>query len=188
MGGFGSTRWDDCERSMTVEECFCLNINLLAKDGFLKIGQRDSGIIVWMNQITGMELGSCEVQADITNIDDSWISFTYKTITRKQISQGIYLIATTPNYGGLRWWFLCPYCEKKAVKLYLAKEPYFKCRTCCDLTYYSCRNSRSSFDFGKLLTRSISLKHGIPLNMTRRLWRERLLKVGRRMAPNYLGK
>ena len=179
MGGINSTRWDDYQRKLTVEECFSLDVNLLVKDGFIKFGQRDSGVIVWKNEITGIELGSCEVQADITNIDDSWISFTYKTLTSEQISQGIYLIPTTPNYGGIRWWFECPDCGKKAVKLYLAKEPHFMCRKCANLTYNSCINSRSSFDFAKLFTTEISIKHGFQLNMVKRLWREKVLKVGR---------
>ena len=181
MGGINSTRWDDYQRKLTVEECFSLDVNLLVKDGFIKFGQRDSGVIVWTNQMTGIELGNCEVQTDITNIDDSWISFTYKTLTSEQISQGIYLLATTPNYGGIRWWFECPDCGKKAVKLYLAREPYFKCRKCANLTYNSCQKSRSSYDFGTLLTRSISATHEIPLNMAQRLWREKILKVGRRL-------
>ena len=111
MGGLGSTRWDDCERKLTVEECFSLDINILVKDGFIQLGHRDSDVIVWTNPVTGKELGSCEVQADITNIDDSWISFTYKTLTSEQISQGIYLLATTSNYGGIRWWFECAHSK-----------------------------------------------------------------------------
>ena len=191
MGGSGSTRWNDSEseRKPTVEECFSLDVNLLVKDGLIKHGYRDSDVIVWENQVTGIKLGTCEIQIDATNIDDSWISLTYTTTSREQINQGIYLLVTFPYYGGIRWWFECPDCGKKAVKLYLAKEPQFSCRKCANLTYNSCQNSRSSFDFGKLLTRSISLKHRIPLNMVRRLWRERLLKVGRRLSePNHLGK
>ena len=189
MGGIGSTRWNDSERSITVEECFFLDINLLVKDGFIKHGYRDSDVIVWENPVTGIKLGTCEIEIDATNIDDSWISLTYTTTSREQINQGIYLLVTFPYYGGIRWWFECSDCGKKAVKLYLAKEPQFSCRKCANLTYNSCQNSRSSFDFGKLLTRSISLKHRIPLNMVRRLWRERLLKVGRRLSePNHLGK
>jgi hypothetical protein len=189
MGGTSSTRWNDCERKLTVEECFSLDINMLVRDGFIKFGYRDSDVLVWMNQITGMKLGSCQIEADTTNIDDSWISLTYKTITSEQISQGIYLLATTPNYGGIRWWFECPRCGNKVGKLYIAKEPHFSCRRCANLTYNSCRNSRASFNFGKLLTMEISLKHGIPLDIVKRVWRERLLRVGRRLqVSNYLGK
>jgi len=153
---------------------------MLVKDGFLQHGYRDSDVIVWTNQVTGMELGTCEIQADTTNIYDSWISLSYATNLNGPQNQGIYLLATEPNYGGIRWWFECPDCGKKAIKLYLAKEPSFKCRTCCDLTYNSCQSSRKSFDFGKLFTMEVSVKHGIPLDIVKRVWRERLLKVGRR--------
>jgi hypothetical protein len=188
MGGTDSTRWNDYERKLTVEECFSLDVNLLVKDRFIELGYRDAGQLVWKNQF-GIELATCEIQADTTNIDDSWISITYATNKTGQVNQGIYLIPTTPNYGGIRWWFECPDCGKKAVKLYLAKEPHFACRTCCNLTYNTCRNSRSSFDFIKLLSMEISKSHGIPYKTAARLWREKTVKVGRRLdIPDYLGK
>jgi hypothetical protein len=64
MGGAGSTRWNDCDRKLTVEECFSLDINILVKDGVIRFGYRDSDIIVWKNQVTGIKLGTCEIQAD----------------------------------------------------------------------------------------------------------------------------
>ena len=181
MGGINSTRWGDYERKLTAEECFSLDVNLLVKDKFIELGYRDAGQLVWKNQFTGIELATCEIQTDTTNIDDSWISITYGTNKTGQVNQGIYLIATTPNYGGIRWWFECPDCGKKAIKLYLAKEQHFMCRKCNNLTYNSCINSRSSFDFAKLFTREVSIKHGFPLNLIKRLWREKVLKVGRRL-------
>jgi hypothetical protein len=187
MGGPSSSRWNDYERKLSVEECFSLDVNLLVKDRFIELGYKDEGLLVWKNQFTGIELGTCEIQADTTNIDDSWISITYATNKTGQVNQGIYLIPTTPNYGGIRWWFECPDCGKKAVKLYLAKEPHFTCRKCANLTYNSCINSRSSFDFAKLITTEVSVKHGFSLNLIKRLWREKVLKVGRRV-PDDLGK
>ena len=57
------------------------------------------------------------------------------------------LVTTRPNYGGLRWWFLCPVSaergiEKRAAKLYLPPgAKVFGCREAHDLTYQSCRES-----------------------------------------------
>ena len=46
------------------------------------------------------------------------------------------LISTIPHFGGQRWWWQCR-CGKVTAKLYLpsATGLYFRCRTCCDVTY-----------------------------------------------------
>jgi hypothetical protein len=54
------------------------------------------------------------------------------------------VVSTCPNYGGLRWWFLCPAivgsraCQRRVRKLYLAPgQKSFACRRCSDLCYTS---------------------------------------------------
>lgn len=63
-------------------------------------------------------------------------------------------LETTPcNYGGERFWFLCPMevngsvCGKRAGKLYLPPgEKLFGCRHCCDLTYESSQKHDARVD------------------------------------------
>lgn len=43
------------------------------------------------------------------------------------------IVATVPNYGGRRYWFLCPRCGRRIRSLYGGR--YFLCRTCHGLTY-----------------------------------------------------
>ncbi|MFH2035897.1 MAG: hypothetical protein ABIJ45_05785 [Candidatus Zixiibacteriota bacterium] len=46
--------------------------------------------------------------------------------------------STRCNYGGKRYWFLCPNCGRKCRILYLPpKSNYFACRKCYNLTYRS---------------------------------------------------
>ena len=187
MGGIRSTRWNDYERKLTVEECYSLDVNMLVTDGLIKHGYSDSGVIVWTNQITGIELGNCEILTDTTSVDAAWISLSYTTNLNGPKNQSIDLITTTPNYGGIRWWFECPYCGKKIAKMYLAEGPYFKCRTCNDLTYNSCQKSSSKLILFGLLSKEISESFGIPFEILNKGWREKLLKVGRRLQqPDYL--
>lgn len=69
------------------------------------------------------------------------ISFTVKDVNKTQI---VYLTTTHCNYGGIRWWFNCPFCFKRVGKLFLFGENY-ACRHCHNLTYKSrMRNPRSS--------------------------------------------
>ncbi len=59
--------------------------------------------------------------------------------------QEIPLVNTTPNYGGTRWWFLCPKCSLRISRLYKPLDAcYFFCRHCHDLTYTSAQMSRDS--------------------------------------------
>jgi len=49
------------------------------------------------------------------------------------------LIETTPcNYGGERWWFLCPVCFRRCRILYQPpSQSVFACRICHNLSYQS---------------------------------------------------
>lgn len=48
------------------------------------------------------------------------------------------LIRTIANFGGIRYWFICPYCKRRVGTLYKPKnEIRFKCRHCHNLTYKS---------------------------------------------------
>lgn len=56
---------------------------------------------------------------------------------------------TRCNYGGKRWWFICPltrngvYCGKRVGTLFKPSgNKYFGCRHCYNLTYYSRNENR----------------------------------------------
>lgn len=56
----------------------------------------------------------------------------------------IELVATSPNYGGARWWFRCSGCVQRARKLFLPPgAAAFRCRRCHGLTYRSCQESHT---------------------------------------------
>ena len=61
------------------------------------------------------------------------------------IEQNIQLVSTEPNYGGVRWWFRCPNCDRRASRLHLPSTGCFRffCRRCHDLGYESAQVSRS---------------------------------------------
>lgn len=54
------------------------------------------------------------------------------------LRQEIPLQHTEPNYGGVRWWFLCPKCRLRVSRLYKPQDLYcFFCRHCHGLSYES---------------------------------------------------
>ena len=57
---------------------------------------------------------------------------------RKKYSYYISLDTTPCFFGGKRWWFLCPECQRRCRIIYGASSSgYFACRLCHDLTYRS---------------------------------------------------
>lgn len=76
------------------------------------------------------------------------LQFIY-TITRPtgekdSLDYQVEVVATPCNFGGERYWFMCPLvkggrpCGRRVTKLYLPSGGrYFGCRQCYDLTYRS---------------------------------------------------
>ena len=58
--------------------------------------------------------------------------------TRKQVVEPIKIEPSTCYFGGCRHWFHCPECGRRVTLLYL-KKGLFRCRTCHDLTFTTCR-------------------------------------------------
>lgn len=61
---------------------------------------------------------------------------------KKDFDYKILLVTTPCRFGGMRYWFRCPwyrngvYCSRRVGTLYMAGD-YFACRHCYDLTYTS---------------------------------------------------
>lgn len=63
---------------------------------------------------------------------------------KRQIDQRVQLTITNCNYGGVRYWFICPLeCKKRIGVLYLHNNE-FGCRQCHNLTYRSKNMGRNS--------------------------------------------
>lgn len=62
---------------------------------------------------------------------------------KNDISYNIYTLKTNCNYGGKRFWFICPNanCGRKCSKLYF-RDSYFVCLKCSRLLYYNQKCSR----------------------------------------------
>lgn len=49
----------------------------------------------------------------------------------------VQLCATRQRLGGVRWWLVCPVCERRTTRLYAVLG--LSCRTCAGLSYQSTR-------------------------------------------------
>jgi hypothetical protein len=141
MGGIGSG-WQ-CERKLAVEDCLTLPASLFRRK--VAEGAFASGTVSWSHP--GADpFASIRYAATLSHDGSGYIRLRYMA-RGESMDYRVRLVTTRPNYGGLRWWFLCPVSaergiEKRAAKLYLPpRAKVFGCREAHDLTYQSCRES-----------------------------------------------
>ena len=133
-----SSRW-------TVEECKDLSITRLARAGVFGSG---SGVY-WTSRWTtlGGQESSIGYSVWRRSSGDLYLRLGYTNtdgLTGEKTDMDYTIdLATTPcNFGGVRYWFICPLaknwkpCGRRVGKLYLPPGgKYFGCRLCYNLTY-----------------------------------------------------
>jgi hypothetical protein len=82
------------------------------------------------------------------------VTVEYRWHAWEDIRIPIVLETTPTQFGGKRWWFICPLavrgvaCNRRAGKLYLPPEAkYFGCRRCHQLSYRSCQETHKRNDY-----------------------------------------
>ncbi len=126
-------------RKATADESCDLKISKLRKDGMLS---REEAFerIGWVSSMTG-KTTSVLLLVDVTT-DDPFIILMYSVTDRdgnKTDYEYAVSLETTPcNFGGVRYWFVCPDCLGRVGVLYLTPgDVYFRCRHCNNLSYHS---------------------------------------------------
>jgi hypothetical protein len=133
MGGYGSGSWYRWNSKRTTERQNRIDIRLLKKRGHLKDESMTIGRWTWSRN--GEETGSVGYR-----LDSERMVLNYRHRPRggewEPVEQHISLDRTPCNYGGYRFWFLCPHCSRRVAVLY-GSGKYFLCRHCYGLTYSS---------------------------------------------------
>lgn len=135
-----------------------ISTSFLNKHKFL-VGRR-SGNMTWTTTSMWSEHKSeVGIEVSIMN-DDNYLRIRYNqtdrdTNEKKEFDYKIPLTTTHCQYGGKRYWFICPwykngvYCGKRVGTLYKDGD-YFACRHCYNLTYASRNTSRKYRNFVSL--------------------------------------
>lgn len=97
-----------------------------------KLTQIDSFKILKNNEKNGFIVQPMAIQAK-PKLDHLEIIFRNK----KSHSYIIPINKLTCNYGGFRYYFNCPLCQRRMRILYLAEHSIFLCRKCLNLSYKS---------------------------------------------------
>ncbi len=139
-----------------------ISVSFLKKHEYFKYGWR-SGTITWTQSgMWGEHKSSVGVQTSIG--EESYLRIHYTqtdrdTDEKKDFDYKIPLTTTPCRYGGMRYWFTCPwyksgkYCGRRVGTLYKDGD-YFACRHCYELTYSSRKSNRrySMFPLFNVLT------------------------------------
>ncbi len=132
MGGYGSGRYQAASAKDTVEDTIILNIFKLYREGIITWGKACSGTFTGGKSTMSFTLAH--------NVLTLFYSFSSGTHKGQSVQYPIRIEETHPHYGGRRLWWLCPGCERRCGKLYLAPgQLYYLCRGCAQLTYQSTR-------------------------------------------------
>ena len=104
-----------------IESALCLSLQKLLADNLLRPDCANAGTLRWTKTDTGEEVASLSYRADLA---DSWGTLTLKYThinragTREPVECVIRLETEPCRYGGRRWYFVCPYTGRRALKLY----------------------------------------------------------------------
>jgi hypothetical protein len=147
MGGSRSGRWRWQDKGITVEECLVLSIADLLRQRLIVPGAWTSGSLSWKPAGEAEPIATIGFEADVADPARASMRLRY-TLNDKPVDYRVRLTTTRPNFGGLRWWFICPMVRAdgeprgRVAKLYLPPgQAYFGSRESHGLTYASCQES-----------------------------------------------
>lgn len=158
MGGYGSGSWWRNTKKATTDNYLRLSISYLLKKGFITPNHHSAGTLRWSWLRTGEVAGSIGYTADMQSSSATLtLQYTHGSGEEKEALKYDVALTTTPHYGGVRWWFICPVsgCGKRVAMLYGGR--FFACRSCHGLTY---RSQQESVPF-RLLSQSQNIHYAL---------------------------
>ena len=173
MGGYGSG-WQGAKKA-TVEGSLVLTAASLVRKRALVAGARTSGSWGWISDGEDKPHATIGYEADLSNQDNAWLRLHYRR-NGEPVDYRVRLVTSTPHYGGLRWWFICPLVRndggrpRRVAKLYLPSGgKYFGSREGYGLTYTSCQESGKN----SRIWRALGVEIGIDEKTVRRLMKDK---------------
>ena len=163
MGSINSGRRDG---KPLVEDCLTLDLAWLMRLGPIKLGMSGGGVKTW--SIDGQCVSAIRFQLDLRQVDTACLILNYDlalpNAQSRAVCQKISLTSTVPNFGGRRWWMLCPVTGARVRKLYLAPHgDRFASRNAIGLGYRVERLNHFDRPFEKLFR--LQRKLGCPAGL-----------------------
>lgn len=134
MGGFGSGRWGG---GPTVETSLIIDLASLLRKGRARQGGLIAGTLSWSTR--GQPICSINYRVILEGSGAARLELDYGWENKQQT---VSLCHTAPNYGGKRWWMICPREGVRVGKLYLPSGgDRFASRQAWQLGYQSQRST-----------------------------------------------
>lgn len=142
-------------RKTRVDEARSIDILDLQRNEVLGKGLGMSWTSSWSRN--GEVIASISYRVETGANGPTGLRFMYtitdnETSKKKDFNYIIPVVSTPCNYGGKRWWFLCPMvvngrsCQRRCRIVYMPPgAEYFGCRECHRLTYESRQRHREKF-------------------------------------------
>ena len=155
-----------------VEGSLVLTAASLVRKRALVAGASTSG---WASDGEDKPHATIGYEANLLDRDNAWLRLHYRR-NGEPVDYRVRLVTSTPHYGGLRWWFICPLVRndgappRRVAKLYLPSGgKYFGSREGYGLTYTSCQESGK----GGKLWRALGAETGMDEKTIRRLMKDK---------------
>lgn len=149
MGGYGSGRFGG---RPTADMSKRIDIAWMIRTGRASPGFYQSGILSWT--CGEHPAGSISYVADIRDSENAILRLSFTRGPegdRESVEQVVRLVYSQPNFGGRRWWMICPYRHERVAKLYLPNGgDRFAGRKAWRLAYQCQRSARRDRPFDKL--------------------------------------
>jgi hypothetical protein len=101
-----------------LESGLKLNLNRLARDGFIRPGAHTPPVGLRWRDASGL------ITADMSGALKGWLR-----IQLPNLDQRITLVAVSRHFGGRQWYFVCPYTGRRASVLWMPSGAHsFACR------------------------------------------------------------
>lgn len=106
---------------LVVEDCLRLDIAQLMRLGPVRDGMAGQGWMEWRE--AGQLLGGVQIRLDLRDAGKACLRVAFRLAqgegAGRVVAQRIRLAFTVPNYGGRRWWLICPETGQRVRCLYL---------------------------------------------------------------------
>ena len=174
MGGWGSGRQDG---RPTASASRRVDLTWMLRERLARPSQRRSGTISYT--CGGRDSGSISYVAAMQEPGEERLELSYTRGSgdeREHVHQTVRLCFTVPNFGGKRWWMICPYRGIRVGKLYMPPGgDRFASRQAWRLAYQSQRAAPRDKPFSALfrLQNKLGCPEGweMPIRRPKGMWR-----------------
>lgn len=164
MGGYGSTRWGLHDKKATVDNSIRLSVKDIMRaipKPIIEAQHSWDSMLSWRRADVTTYVMKYALEWSETDTPYLILSYSPRFVNgvAHWKNETVDLQFTPCAYGGRRYWFTCPRCDRRAGCLYISpRDSRWACRICHKLTYKSAQTAHEG-DRGMLagLGRAVDL-------------------------------